>query len=123
MKESFNDVISKLLNERLKKLLVESVNVLNSSTCLTVYNVIFNSLTEVFEKSQVQISNESMNYIAQQYYKCIDVNGTEQGLDPNIFTQQAKLSNIETRELALLAMMLRGSGLEIPIFYEIKHRS
>jgi hypothetical protein len=50
------------------------------------------------------------------------INGTQE-LDPNIFTQRAKLENIETRELALMALTLNGTDFTIPIIQEVKRRS
>jgi hypothetical protein len=62
-----------------------------------------------------------MNYLAQQYYDSIKINNKHE-LDPNIFTQRAKLENIKTKEVALLAVMMRGTDFIIPLVQEIKRR-
>ena len=52
----------------------------------------------------------------------ISINDTQE-LDPNIFTQRAKLENIETKELALMAVMMSGTPFAIPFIHEVKRRS
>lgn len=116
----FNEAVSRLLVERLKSFKRETLDLV---TCTSIYQTIFATLAEVFEMSKVGITNESMNYLAQSYYDCVSVNSTAQGLDPNIFTQRAKVENIETRELALLAVMLNGTDFALPLIAEIKRRS
>jgi hypothetical protein len=118
----FNDVVTKLLSENLKFISDDKLK-LDRSTCYTIYNTIFSTLVGIFEQSKAPLSNESVNYLAQQYYDGICLNGTEQGLDDSIFEQRADLKNIERRELALLAMMLRGTDFAVPILYEIKRRA
>jgi gamma-glutamyl-gamma-aminobutyrate hydrolase PuuD len=116
--------IAKLLDVRLNKFLDESSQhrALNALTCQQIFEVTFNSLVEVMTAAKVNLSNEAMNYIAQQYYDGMLINGTQE-LDPNIFTQRAKLENIETRELALMALTLNGTDFTIPIIQEVKRRS
>lgn len=115
----FNDVITKLLSEKLKQFNDKKLDLVVS---LEIFQMIFSSLIEVFETANVGLTNEAMNYLAQQYYDAVLVNGREE-LDPNIFTQRAKLENIETKELALLAVMLNGTDFALPIIAEIKKRS
>lgn len=115
----FNDVITRLLGEKLKTYHDKKLDLV---VCVEVYQTIFNTLVEVFEQSGAGMSNEAMNYLAQQYYDGVLVNGTQE-LDPNIFTQRAKLENIETKELALLAVMLNGTDFALPIIHEVKRRS
>lgn len=119
MKQTFNDAISKLLTVRLQKYQTESIN---AYTCVKIYQEIFNSLVEVFEQSEAGITNEAMNYLCQQYYDGVLINNTQE-LDPNIFTQRAKLDAIETKELALLAVMLKGTDFAVPLIQEIKRRA
>jgi hypothetical protein len=120
-KLSFNDAITKLLNEKLK--IYHNKN-LDLVLCTEIYQTIFSTLVEVFKSigDSKKLTNESMNFIAQQYYDSISINGHEE-LNPNIFTQRAKLENIETKELALVAMMLFGTDFSIPVLKEIKRRS
>ena len=114
----FNEVVSRLLSDKLKSFDNKSLNV---ATCLEIYTSIFETLAEIFETSNIQLSNESLNYLAQQYYDGILINENEE-LNPNIFTQRAKLENIETKELALLAVMLNGTDFSLPLIQEIKRR-
>lgn len=114
----FNDVVTKLLTEKLKKF---SDKQLNLVICVEIYQVIFDSLVEVFETAKTGLTNEAMNYMAQQYYDGVLINGREE-LDPNIFTQRASISSIETKELALMAVMLSGTDFAIPLIHEIKRR-
>lgn len=115
----FNEVITRLLGERLKQYNEKKLDLV---VCINIYQTIFNSLVEVFETAGTGLTNEAMNYLAQQYYDSVLVNGREE-LNPNIFIQRAKLENIETKELALLAVMLNGTDFAIPVIQEIKRRS
>lgn len=115
-----NDSFSQLFEQKLKKYTKE--HSLNATTCTMIYSELFETLVEIFEQSNVKITNESMNYVAQMYYDSILINGNQE-LDPNIFNQRASLKNIETKELALLAMMFNHSDFATPFIYEIKHRS
>ena len=111
----------------LSKVIAEKLNVykherLDVVTCTKIYQDIFQTLTETLSSAHIKISNEGMNYLAQQFYDGILING-HQELDPNIFNQRAVLENIETREIAMLALLLNGTGFAIPLIHEIKHRS
>lgn len=115
--------MSNIVTFELNKTL-QSDNRLTKENCLKFYSTIFNSFVEVFKKTNIQITNESMNWIAQSFYDSITINGSiDQGLDPNIFDKRASLDNIETKELILLAMLLKGSDLIRPLVWTIKRRS
>lgn len=114
----FNETITTLLNGRLTKFGEKKLDLV---VCVEVFQEIFDTLVEVFESSNAGISNEAMNYLAQSYYDGVLINETQE-LDPNIFTQRAKLENIETKELAMLAVMMNGTDFAIPIIQEIKKR-
>lgn len=114
-----HSVISELINERLSR---RKGQKLNSSVCNEIYQDIFFSLSEIIKESQVPLCNESVNFLAQMYYDAININET-QALDPNIFTQRASLSNIDTKELALLATMMNHTPFAAPFIGEIKRRS
>jgi hypothetical protein len=116
---NFHESVSKLLVERLTKYKDKS---LNKETCISIYSTIFESLQEVFVSSEAKISNESLNWIAQSYYDSVAINNTQE-LDPQIFTHRASLEKIETKELALLAVMLKGTPYVVPIINTIKKRS
>ena len=118
-KQSFHDSISKLLIERLSK---RKNQKLDRSTCIEIYSDIFFTLSEVIKTASTPLCNESVNFLAQMYYDSISINETQE-LDPDIFTQRAKLENIETKELALMAVMLNGTDFAIPFISEVKRRS
>ena len=115
----FHQAISKLLGQNL---LPFKDSKPSRALCLEMYVKIFNTFVELFENSPQKISNEGMNYLAQQYYDSIEINGNGE-LDPNIFDKRASLKLIETKELALLAMMVNGTDHCPPIIHEIKMRS
>ena len=122
MKErAVHDAVSKMLSQRLKKFSDEN-KTLNVLTCTQIYSEIFESLSEIMKDSNTPLCNESVNYIAQQYYDAVLINGNQE-LNPNIFTQRAKLENIQTKEIALMAMMFRGTDFSLPLLAEIKRRS
>lgn len=114
-----HDAIEPILMERLITFIKEKPT---SDVCLRIYNEIFITLTDIFQRANLKLTNEAANYFAQQYYDAIMINGG-QPLDPNIFTQRAKLENIQTKELALMVMMMRGTDFSLPIIAEIKKRS
>lgn len=116
---NLHDSFSKLLTERLSK---RKGQKLDRSTCIEIYSDIFFSLSEVIKQSSAPLCNESVNLLAQMYYDSITINNNEE-LDPNIFTQRAKLENIETKEIALLAMMMNGTPFAEPFIAEVKLRS
>ena len=118
--QDVHGVISKLLDAKLKPILTEEKK-LNLVTCVEIYTTIFETLVEVAEASELPVGNEAMNYLAQQYYDGVLVNGNEE-LDPNIFTQRAKVEEIETKELAVLAVILYGTDFALPLIAEIKRR-
>lgn len=118
-KKGIHDAVAMLLESNLKQYADERKLDLTVST--RIYQTIFETLTTVFKSSNIQITNESMNYLAQQYYDSIKINGRHD-LDPNIFTQRAKLTNIKTKEITLLAVMMRGTEFIVPLVQEIKRR-
>lgn len=119
--EGVHEAISRLLESKLKEYAAGEPD-LNLAACTKIYQTIFEGLVEVFEASDVQIQNESMNFLAQLYYDGVLINARHE-LDPDIFTQRAKVENIETKELALLATMMRGTDFMIPFVKEIKRRN
>lgn len=122
MKErSVHNAISGLLAQKLKKFSDES-KTLNVLTCTQIYTEIFECISEIIKETEMPLCNESVNYIAQQYYDAVLINNNQE-LNPNIFTQRAKLENIQTKEIALLAMMFKGTDFSLPLLAEIKKRS
>ncbi len=117
--ENLHEKISQLLVERLSKRKGEK---LTKEICLEIYQDIFFSLSEIIKESSTPLSNESVNFIAQMYYDSVTINGGQE-LDPNIFTQRANLGNIDTKELALMAMMFNKTPFAIPFISEVKRRS
>lgn len=118
-----HNTISSILQNKFNKTLQESKLTNSREGSLMIYTIIFDSIVEIIKTSNVQLTNESTNYIAQMYYDSISINSTGDGLDPNIFTQRASLKNIDTKEIALLALMFTQTPFCIPMIAEIKHRS
>ena len=125
MKEPrLNDAITSLLVQKLQKYQDGNTS-LNLVTCTQIYQDIFDTLVETLTEAKIELTNESMNYLAQQYYDAVSIksNGNMYELDPNIFNQRAKLENIATRELTLIAVMMNGSDFAVPLIHEVKRRS
>jgi hypothetical protein len=115
----FHDSIAKLLTAKL----AEYKNArLDRTVCTQIYVAVFQTLQTLIEETKTPLSNEAVNYIAQQYYDGILINDNQE-LDPEIFTQRATLNAIPTNELALLAMMFEGTDFRIPVIEAIKNRS
>jgi len=119
MKKKAHEAISKLLTERLSRRKGEK---LDSAACNQIYQDIFFTLTELVKASESPLSNESVNLLSQMYYDAVVINGKEE-LDPNIFTQRAKLENVPTKELAFLATLTEGSPFFSVFVGAIKRRS
>jgi hypothetical protein len=117
--ESLHSLISGLLTDRLEKRKGEKFT---SQVCSEIYQDIFFSISEIIKQSSTPLCNESVNFIAQMYYDAVTINGGEE-LDPNIFTQRATLENINTKEIALMAMMFNRTPFAIPFISEVKKRS
>lgn len=114
--------ISKLLTDRLQRRVSQK---LNKETCTEIYQDIFFTLSEVVKEAQTPLSNESVNLLAQMYYDSINLS-TSAGpmeLDPNIFSQRAKIENIPTKELALLGTMMSGTPFGDVFIGAVKRRS
>ena len=117
--KNIHDAVSKLLNDRLQRRLSQS---LDRSVCIEIYSDIFYTLSELIKETQTPLSNESVNIISQMYYDSVTVNGNQE-LDPTIFTQRAKIENIPTNELALLATMMNGTPFGDIFISAVKRRS
>ena len=120
-KPNFNQIFSEILADRLS---MYNKREINRATCIEIYTVIFNVLTDIVKQAEVALTNEGVNYIAQQYYLSVLINpgAGNQELDETIFDKLAKLENIETKELLLIGGLMRGTGFLPDIVREIKRR-
>lgn len=123
MKKQIHDSLSQLIVKKLEKYNGSRLNV---DTCTSIYRDLFDCLVEVFKESQVNLTNESVNLISQMYYDMITIKdsaGNIQELDPAIFDKRAKLENIETKELAMLATMFNMTPIGSIFVHAAKRRS
>lgn len=117
--KNISESIEKLLLPKLQKYKSE---ILNTVTCIAVYQDIFETFVDLFEGAHVQVSNEAMNLVCQMYYDAITINGNQE-LDPSIFSQRASVKNVETKELALLGSLFSNTPFASPFILEVKRRS
>jgi hypothetical protein len=89
---------------------------------MEIYGDIFFTLTEIVKQAGTPLDNESVNLLSQMYYDSVTVNGNED-LDPTIFTQRAKIDNIPTKQLALMATMMNGTPFGDIFITSVKRRS
>jgi hypothetical protein len=89
---------------------------------MEIYGDIFFTLTEIVKQAGTPLNNESVNLLAQMYYDSVTINGNQE-LDPTIFTQRAKLENVPTKQLALLATMMNFTPFGDIFISEVKRRS
>lgn len=115
------DVVKAITDLLQKNLAVFKNEKLNKATFYKIYTAIFETLTNVFRQSNIHLSNEAANYIAQQYYDSIRINN-HTCLDSNIFTMRASLDNLETKEIVLLYMIFKESDFGLPLYKKIKER-
>lgn len=118
-KKSFHETVASLLET---KLALYKERTLDRITCQEIYTTIFDTFVGVFKGAKAELTNEAVNYVAQQYYDGVLINGRQE-LDPNIFTIRAQLSNIHTKELAFLVTLLNGTDFAVPVLQEIRKRS
>ena len=119
-KETFFEACSKLLVQNLEKFRDERK--LDKHACISIYQTIFETVTILLQQTNIRLSNETANYIAQQFYDGVKINGRYE-LDPNIFDKRAKLENIKLTELGLLAVMFKGTDFLHPIAEALKSRN
>lgn len=119
IRQEVHEIISKLLTDRLQRNLD---NKLDRATCMEIYGDIFYSITEIIKQAGTPLNNEAVNALSQMYYDSVTVNGNQE-LDPTIFTQRAKLENIPTKELALMATMMNGTPYGDIFITAVKSRS
>jgi hypothetical protein len=79
----------------------------------------------VVKESGTPLGNEAVNLLSQMYYDAVDLRTSAgpMGLDPNIFTQRAKLENVPTKELALMGTMMSGTPFGDVFIRAVKRRS
>lgn len=119
MKSEVHETISKLLTDRLQRRLDQK---LDRATCMEIYGDIFYTITEIIKQAGTPLDNEAVNLLSQMYYDSVTVNGNED-LDPSIFTQRAKIENVPTKELALMATMMSGTPFGDIFISSVKRRS
>lgn len=120
MKETFHASFSKLLEQNLKKFC--DSRSLDKETCIKIYQTIYETVIQILEGSEVVVSNEAVNYVAQCYYDGVLINNNQE-LDPNIFDRRAKLENIANKDLVVLIALLTGTEFVIPVKDTLKKRS
>jgi hypothetical protein len=119
-KSKLHEAISGLIVDRLR--LGFKDKSLNHTTCVEIYQMVFDTVVEVIQGAQLKLTNEFVNYVAQQYYDSVTINGGQE-LDPSIFSQRAKLEEIDTTELRFLGVFFRGTDHIVPIIHELRKRS
>ena len=117
----FHDAIANVVDEGLKTTFLNEH--LNKETCYKIYTFIFNTVLDVFATANMRVSNEFVNYVAQEFYDAIEINGREEQLDPNIFTKRTKLEDVKTVEVHLLALLFRGTEVFHRVFAELRRRN
>ena len=124
MKQTFFESFQKLLSQNLAKYLPQSgeCEPLTSIVCTKIYETIYQTVVYVLENSEVKISNESVNYVSQQYYDGVLINGNQE-LDPNIFEKRAKLDNVCNKDLLVIASLLDGTDFKYPVLEVLKRRN
>lgn len=119
IKSEVHETISKLLTDRLQRRVDQKFD---RATCMEIYGDIFYSLTEIIKQAGTPLDNEAVNLLSQMYYDSVVVNGNQE-LDPTIFTQRAKIENVPTKELALMATMMNGTPYGDIFITAVKRRA
>ena len=117
--KNISEAVEKLLTSKLQKRVEEK---LNRQTCIEIYTDIFYTLTNLFEKSNIGLSNESVNLLSQIYYDTIKINNTEE-LDPSIFSKKASFDEIPSKELSLISSLFSGTDIGSLFLLHLKKRT
>lgn len=112
------ETVTLLLQTKLQKF---KNTTLTDGVCIEIYNEIFKTLVDIIKASDLKLTNESTNYISQTIYSAVELNKNCH-LNPNIFTELAKLENIEKIDLLKIAMFLQGSDFLADVVNELKKR-
>jgi hypothetical protein len=94
---------------------------LTKTTCYEIYGAIFSALRDVLETSHAGVTNEFINFVAQHYYDHIVLNENEH-LDPNIFTERAKIENLSTGEILLAVPLMVSDVMAENLIRAVKGR-
>jgi hypothetical protein len=116
---NITESVEKLLFSKLQRRLKEK---LDKQTCIEIYSDIFYTLSNLFEQSNIGLSNESVNLLSQIYYDTIKINNTED-LDPNIFSKKASFDEISSKELSLISSLFSGTDIGALFLFHLKKRS
>ena len=114
-----HSTVTKLLNERLQVFVDRP---LKGAVHSEIYEVIFNVITDVLGKANLQFTNEFANYVSKQYYDLLEINKKNDSMNTSIFTKIASLKSIPTGELAVMATMWSGLPMVAPVLLELKTR-
>lgn len=119
-KKNFNEIFSGILSTKLKSF---SGQPISRSTSLEIYQVAFNLLADLLTECEIQIRNDAINYIAQLYYDCISINGSDE-LDENIFTKRVTVQDLKTEELSFIIELLHTEPVLVgDCLRELRRRS
>jgi len=125
MSVDHNKKIQQALQGMLNAKLVEFVDqTLTSEVCAKIYVSMFESVNELVgmvPELKKNLDEQSVNFIAQGYYDLIEVNG--QTLDPNVFTKRVKVTELSTRQLALVGLLFVDTPILSEIMVTLKKRS
>jgi hypothetical protein len=118
MKKTFHDIFSDQLRLILGKYRDDR---LNDSTCSLIYQDIYQQLLEVLKGSSLNVHQDTVNWLSQQYYDGIKINGNS-SLNPNIFTKRPNLTDLPTKDLVVLLAMTQKTGFARDVAEELKKR-
>jgi len=118
MKKTFHDIFSDQLRLILGKYRDDR---LNDSTCSLIYQDIYQQLLEVLKGSSLNVHQDTVNWLSQQYYDGIKINGNS-SLNPNIFRKRPNLTDLPTKDLVVLLAMTQKTGFARDVAEELKKR-
>lgn len=115
---SFSTLMDEMIQNRLQLFVDRKVD---RQTMMEIYATIFNTVSDVFASSNVNLSNEAVNLAAQVYYDDLDINGRNE-VDSEIFTRRAKPENVPNHELVVLTMLWKDHPNGQVFLRELKRR-
>lgn len=114
----FQSSILTIINDRLQVLLKRDIN---SALFLEAYQIIFGAVSEVMQTANAGVSNDFVNFVSQHIYDCISIGG-DQRMDPNIFTQRARIEDLSTGEILLAIPLMLSDVAAADLIRAVKGR-
>lgn len=117
----FIEALQELININLNKNFVQNKKAFTLDTVKEILSEIRETVFETFFKMQLPLSDTSKRYVAQELFKCININGDQEFME-NFAFNEIKPKDISTADLRILADLMHMADFEDAIKSELAKR-